>query len=144
MEAKDFFTFAYSTSLQPDEILYEVIFPTQGRDSSGVYLKLERTAGDFAIVSVAVQMTLDRNRVCRDVGIGMGGAGVTPLKPFSVEKLLLNKTLSPDVVDEACRLISEEADPLDDLRGSAEYKKKVLKVSFKRALGIVAQARVNE
>jgi carbon-monoxide dehydrogenase medium subunit len=139
IEAKDFFTFAYTTSLQTNEVLSEVIFPIPGEDSSGVYLKLERIAGDFAIVSVALQMTLDKNSVCRSMGIGLGGAGATPLKPLAAENFLREKTISSDLIEEAGSLILEEAAPLADLRGSAEYKKEVLKVSFKRALGIATQ-----
>ncbi len=136
VEAKDFFTFAYTTALQSNEVLSEVIFPTEGVDSAGTYLKLERVAGDFAIVSVALQINLDKNHVCRSIGIGLGGAGVTPLKPFSVENLLLGKTISSDIIERAGDLVLEEVDPLTDLRGSADYKKKVLKVLLKRALRI--------
>jgi len=77
LDSKDFFTFAYTTVLGADEVLSEISVPIPSADSSGVYLKLERLAGDFAIVSVAVQMDRDKDGVCREIGIGLGGGPMT-------------------------------------------------------------------
>ena len=134
MDAKDFFTFAYTTVLETNEILCEAIFPIPNERSSGSYLKLERVAGDFAIVSIALQMQVNDHHVCESIGIGLGGVGVVPIKPFSVENLLLGKVLSSNLIEEAEQLICENIDPPSDSRGSAEYKREVLKVLFRRAL----------
>jgi aerobic carbon-monoxide dehydrogenase medium subunit len=132
--AMDFFTFAYTTALESKEILTEVIFPVPNSGIQGVYLKLERVAGDFAIASAAVQIALDKNGICRSVGIGVTGAGVVPQKALSVENLLQGKRITPELIDEAGRLIQEEADPVEDTRGSAAYKRKALGVILRRAL----------
>ena len=137
--AADFFTFAYTTALESDEILTEIIFPLPDSTSAGVYLKLERVAGDFAIASAAVQMDLDRNGACKAIGVGVTGAGTVPQKAVAVESLLQGKKITPELIDEAGRLIQEGAEPIEDLRGSAAYKKKALSAILRRALGTALQ-----
>jgi carbon-monoxide dehydrogenase medium subunit len=137
--AADFFTFAYTTALQSDEILTEVILPIPQSSSAGVYLKLERVAGDFAIASAAVQLSVDPNDVCNQIGIGVTGAGTVPQKALSVEMLLRGKKITPELIDEAGRLIQEGAEPIEDLRGSAAYKKKALAAILRRALRTALQ-----
>ena len=142
--AADFFTFAYTTALQSDEILTEVILPLPDSSSAGVYLKLERVAGDFAIASAAVQLSLDPNDACNQIGIGVTGAGTVPQKALSVEILLRGKKITPELIEEAGRLIQEGAEPIEDLRGSAAYKKKALSAILRRAIGKVCDGRMPE
>jgi len=134
ISAADFFTFAYTTALQSDEILTEVILPIPQNRSAGAYLKLERVAGDFAIASAAVQLSLDSNDACNRIGIGVTGAGTVPQQALSVEILLRGKKITPELIDEAGRLIQEGAEPIEDLRGSAAYKKKALSAILRRAI----------
>ena len=137
--AADFFTFAYTTALESDEILSEIIFPIPSGNSEGVYLKLERVAGDFAIASAAVQMALDRNGHCNTIGVGVTGTGTIPQKAVSVEGFLQGKKITPEMIDEAGRLIQEGAEPIEDTRGSAAYKKQALGAILRRALRTALQ-----
>lgn len=132
--ANDFFTFAYTSALESHEILTEVIFPVPGAESRGVYLKLEPVAGAFAIVSAAVQIGLDQNGICQIIGIGVTGRGAVPQQAVTIENLLKGKKVTPELIDQAGRLIQEGADPIDDMRGSAHYKKKALSAILRRAL----------
>jgi carbon-monoxide dehydrogenase medium subunit len=132
--AEDFFTFAYTTALENDEILTEVIFPLPDRSSAGVYFKLERVAGDFAITSAAVEIGLDKDGACNHIGIGVTGAGAVPQKAVSVEALLRGKIITSALFDQAGALIQEGAEPIEDLRGSASYKKKALIAILRRAI----------
>jgi carbon-monoxide dehydrogenase medium subunit len=132
--AADFFTFAYTTALESDEILIEVILPLPDNGSTGVYLKLERVAGDFAIASAAVQMSLDGNGICEVIGVGVTGAGAVSQKAVSVESLLQGNKITPELINEAGRLIQEGAEPIEDTRGSAAYKKKALGAILRRAI----------
>lgn len=138
VKASDFFTFAYSTALQSDELVKEIIFPLPKQPTSGKYVKLERVAGDFAVASVAVQADIDTG-ICRDIGIGLGGAADCPLKATAAEALLRGQKLSTDLIERAGQAIQDCASPIGDLRGSAEYKKEVLKVIFSRALEQITQ-----
>ena len=132
--ANDFFTFAYSNALENEEILTEIVFPMTEPESRGVYVKLEPVAGAFAVVSAAVQIGLDKNGICRTAGIGVTGRGPIPQQAVAVENLLKGKNISPELIAEAGRLIQEGAEPIEDLRGSANYKKKALSAILRRAL----------
>jgi aerobic carbon-monoxide dehydrogenase medium subunit len=134
IEAKDFFTFAYSTALQPDELLQEIAVPIPAKPSVASYIKLERVAGDFAVVSIAVQADIDKEGICKDIGIGLGGAHEYPMKAIAVEAMLRGQRLSAETIARAGMKVEEIASPIGDLRGTPEYKKEVLKVIFCRAL----------
>ena len=137
--AAEFFTFAYTTALASDEILTEVVFPAVDQSSAGVYLKLERVAGDFAIASAAVQITLDEDGACAKVGIGVIGAHSVPTKGMAVESLLRGKKVTQKLIDEAGRMIQDGAEPIEDMRGSAAYKKKALGAILRRAIAAAAR-----
>ena len=91
-------------------------------------------AGDFAIASAAVQLSLDPNDACNRIGIGVTGAGTVPQQALSVETLLRGKKITPELIDEAGQLIQAGAEPIEDLRGSAAYKKKALGAILRRAI----------
>src|SRR5262249_12600378 len=100
ISATDFFTFAYTSALQNDEILTEIILPLPPSGSAGAYLKLERVAGDFAIAGAAVQMALGGNETCRTIGVGVTGAGTVPQKALAVENLLRDGEITAELIDE--------------------------------------------
>ena len=129
----EFFTDIFTTSLRPDEILTEIRIPVPPARSGGAYLKVERKVGDFAAAAVAVQITLDGNNVKR-VGIGLTNVGPMPIKAKRAEKALEGKAIDEKNIGEAARIASEEAQPTDDLRGSAEYKRSLIRVLTVRAL----------
>ena len=132
--AAEFFTFAYTTAMEPDEILTEIVFPLPGKSSAGVYLKLEKVAGDFAIASAAVQLSLDSAGACNEIGIGVTGGGTVPQKALSVELLLGGNKITSVLIEQAGHVIQEGAEPIEDLRGSAAYKKKALSAILRRAI----------
>ncbi len=120
--------------MEPDEILTEIVFPLPDKSSAGVYQKLEKVAGDFAIASAAVQLSLDANAVCNEIGIGVTGAHSTPTKGVPVEALLRGKKITSELIEQAGHVIQEGAEPIEDLRGSAAYKKKALSAILRRAI----------
>jgi carbon-monoxide dehydrogenase medium subunit len=132
--ASEFFLDAYTTALEPNELLTEVRLASPPPGSGGAYSKFVRRTGDFAVASAAVQLTLDQDGVCRSIGIGLGGAGTTPLKPAAAESVLLGTRLEEAAVSEACEQIDKVADPVSDVRGPAEYRHALLKTLFRRAL----------
>ncbi|MGN6730515.1 MAG: FAD binding domain-containing protein [Candidatus Binatia bacterium] len=132
--AVEFFTFAYTTALEPDEILTEIVFPLPAKDSVGLYVKLEKVAGDFAIASAAVQLSLNASGACREIGVGAAGGGAVPQKGATVEALLRGTKIDAGLIEQAGRLIVENAEPIEDMRGSGSYKKKALSAILRRAL----------
>jgi carbon-monoxide dehydrogenase medium subunit len=118
-------------------MLKEIIINVPKDRSGGAYLKLERRAGDFAIAAVATQISLDPKGICSYAGIGLTAVGPTNLRAKKAEEFLLGKELNDKVIEEAAEIAASEAKPTDDpLRGSAEYKRAMVKVLTKRALKI--------
>jgi carbon-monoxide dehydrogenase medium subunit len=130
----DFFAGLFTTTLRPDEILTEIRIPIQPARSGGAYLKFERKIGDFATAAVAVQITLGSGNTCQRVGIGLTNVGQTAIKATRAEKALQGKAADEKNILEAARIAAEEAEPIEDHRGSVEYKRSLIKVLTARAL----------
>lgn len=132
--ATEFFLGPFESALSPDEILTEIRIPIPEANSGGAYLKLERKVGDFATAAVAAQVRLDENGGCAFAGIGLTNVGFTPIKAGAAEETLMGQPLSDVSIKHAARLASEQAEPESDHRGSAEYKRHLVKTLTVRAL----------
>src|ERR1700692_2063132 len=137
-----FFQGPFTTTLRPDEIVTAIRIPVPAGSTGGSYHKLERKVGDFATVAVSVQVELDGRKV-RKAGIGLTSVGATNIKAKQAEKALVGKELTDGVIAEAAKLAAEAAEPKDDIRGSAAYKKDVVRVFVQRGLQ-AALARAQE
>ena len=131
---EEFFPGLFTTALAADEILTEIRIPLPPPKSGGAYLKLERKVGDFATAGVAVQLTLDGAGVCQRAGVGLTNVGLTPIKAKQTEAFLTGKTLDDATIKNASDIAASEAQPMDDIRGSADYKRDLVRVLASRAL----------
>jgi carbon-monoxide dehydrogenase medium subunit len=123
----------FQTSLRPDELAVEARVPAPTGQPFGVYHKLERKVGDFATVGVAVFLELSGHSVAR-AGIGLCGVGPTNIKCPDAERALIAGGLDDRTIDEVARLASEAGRPQTDQRGSAEYKRHLVRTFVTRAL----------
>jgi carbon-monoxide dehydrogenase medium subunit len=130
--ARDFFDGPFTTTLRPDELLVEVRVPTRAR-TGGAYLKLERKVGDFATAAVAVRVTMSDGRI-GDAGIGLTAVGPSNLAATTAEAALAGAEPSDEAFREAAELAAEAASPSADTRGSAEYKRNIIRVFTERGL----------
>ena len=129
-----FFTGPFETALRPDEILVEIRVPIPPARSGGAYLKLERKVGDFATAAVAVQLALSQNGTCAQAGIGLTNVGLTPIKAIAAEGALKGARPDEEIIKRVARLAADAAQPAEDLRGSVEYKRDLVRVLTARAL----------
>jgi carbon-monoxide dehydrogenase medium subunit len=129
-----FFSGPFATALQPDEILAEIRIPQPSARTGGAYFKLERKVGDFATAAVAVQLGLDGQGRCQQIGIGLTNVGLTPIKATRAETLVRGARPDEATIKRAGELAAEAAEPAADLRGSVEYKKDLVRVLTTRAL----------
>ena len=129
----DFLLGPFQTSLRPDELAVEARVPAPMGQPFGVYHKLERKVGDFATVGVAVFLELSGRSVAR-AGIGLCGVGSTNIKCVDAEHALIAGGLEDRTIDEVARLAAEVAKPQTDQRGSAEYKRHLVRTFVVRAL----------
>jgi len=139
--ATEFFEGPFTTALRADEVVTEIVIPTGNRPSAGTYLKLERKIGDFATVGVAVQVEMANGHIGR-AGIGLTAVGPKNLQAAEAEQALAGQEPTDQVIADAARLAAAAAEPKDDARGSAEYKKDIVRVFVQRGLRkAVAMAR---
>jgi len=129
-----FFKGPFETALKPDELLTEIRVPPPAARSGGAYVKLERKVGDFATAAVAAQVTLAADGTVAAVGIALTNVGLTPIKADKAEAALKGKRPDDATLKQAAQLAADAARPEADLRGSAEYKKDVVRVLTARAL----------
>ena len=129
----------FETSLEPGELLLRVELPALPAGARATYKKfLPATFDDYATVSVAAVVAIDADGACTHVRIALGGAGPVPLRAHEAERSLVGSRLDDAAIREAAALAATAADPIDDLRGSAEYKRAMVGVWTERALREVA------
>ena len=128
-----FFQDPYTTTLKANEIVTEIRIPVPSGSAGGAYNKLERKVGDFATVAVAVQVEFSGRKVTR-AGIGLTSVGPTNIEATAAEKALVGHELTEEVIREVARLAADAAEPKDDIRGTAAYKKDVVRVFVQRGL----------
>jgi aerobic carbon-monoxide dehydrogenase medium subunit len=131
-----FFTDYYETVLNPDEIITELFIPKLPANSGAAYLKfLPRTADDYATVSAAAVLTLDKTlKNVVDARIALGSVGTTPIRAVAAEDILRGQPVKVEAFSEAGEKAKEAVDPISDFRGSAGYKKDMAAVFVRRAL----------
>jgi carbon-monoxide dehydrogenase medium subunit len=135
IESDDFFEDSYTTAMKPGEVMTEITFPIPEKNSGYSYQKMERKAGDFATVGVAVQLSISGNGECTYAGIGMTAVAPTPIRSQNAEQFLMGKKVDRDTIREAAKIAADETNPMDDpLRGSAEFKRYISEVLVRRGL----------
>jgi CO/xanthine dehydrogenase FAD-binding subunit len=129
----------FETSLEPGELLLRVELPPLPAGARATYLKfLPATRDDYATVSVAAVIATDASGACTHARIALGGAATVPLRAHEAERSLTGRRLDDAAIREAALLAAEATEPIDDLRGSAEYKRAMAGVWTERALREVA------
>ena len=132
----EFFKDYYETVLNPDEIITELFIPKVAPNTGAAYIKfLPRTADDYATVSAAAVLTLDKaKKTIADVRIALGSVGVTPIRATDAEAVLRGQPLKAEAFADAGEKAKGMVDPVSDFRGSAAYKKDMAAVFVRRAL----------
>jgi carbon-monoxide dehydrogenase medium subunit len=129
----DFVTGPFQNVLEPDEIVVEAVIPAAMGTRSGGYLKLERRVGDFATVGVAVALETSGETVTR-AGIALTGVGGSTIAATQAGQALTGKPLTAGSIAEAAELAAQVARPRTDHRGSAEYKRHMVRTFVERLL----------
>jgi aerobic carbon-monoxide dehydrogenase medium subunit len=132
----EFVTGPFQNVLEPDEIAVEAVVPAAKGARAGGYLKLERRVGDFATVGVAVAVETSGDTVTR-AGIALTGVGGSTIGATAAADALVGQPLTAETIGRAADLAAEAARPRTDHRGSAEYKRHMVRTFVTRILGRV-------
>jgi aerobic carbon-monoxide dehydrogenase medium subunit len=134
--AEQFFVNYYETARAADEMVIAVHLPPPQDKARYHYDKFVRVDGDFAIASVAVVLGMAQGR-CRYARVVGGACAATPVRASAAESLLIGTALDDEALAEACDALAAAADPLDDFRGSAAYRRKILPRLALRAMAAI-------
>jgi aerobic carbon-monoxide dehydrogenase medium subunit len=134
----DFITDAYSTVLEHDELVREIVVSLPEKGSGSAYLAFKRSAPVYPTASAAVQLTMD-GEVCKHVAIVLGCVGLIPVKATAAEKALRGRRIDDKAVTAAMEAVRAAADPQSDMRGSADYKRTLAAALVKRAIEVAVR-----
>jgi carbon-monoxide dehydrogenase medium subunit len=140
LPAGEFFVDYLQTALEPGELVVAIRLPPAPAGTASAYQKFTRVEGDFATVSVAVVLAMD-GRTCRDIRIAIGACAPVPVRVPAAEEALRGTALDEAALAGACETLAAACDPVDDFRGSGEYRLMLVPVLVARAIS-AARARL--
>jgi carbon-monoxide dehydrogenase medium subunit len=139
---EDFHVGPFMTAIQDGQILTEIRLALRPGGTSA-HEKVERRAGDWAIIAVSAALWLEGGRIA-DAGVALSAAGPTTIHATRSEELLRGKEPSEDLFAEAGGLAAEDCSPIADGRGPVDYKRHLADVLTRRALGRAAERSSNQ
>jgi carbon-monoxide dehydrogenase medium subunit len=122
-----------TTCLESGELIAAVELPPAGQNSAGHYLKFSRVDGDYATVSVAVSLE-KRDGLCSSARIALGACGATPVFDQACGEVLAGSRCDESAVAKVGELLAARADPVDDVRASAAYRRVLIPRLVRRAI----------
>jgi carbon-monoxide dehydrogenase medium subunit len=129
-----FFLGVRRTVLAPGEVLTEIAVPHPGPHSGGNYRRhTPRRELDIAVVGVASQLTPAKG-VCTKARIALAAVAPTPLRATAAEGVLEGHAVTPELIERAAAVAVEAARPISDQRGSAEFRRHLVRVLTRRTL----------
>jgi carbon-monoxide dehydrogenase medium subunit len=131
----EFFKGFYETALTADEILTELIVPDLPRGSHSVYLKyISRSSEDRPCVGMAAVLESQPDGTCKELRLVAGAVSETPQEFAGAGAMARGKHLTDSLIEEIAEACSSGVEPLSDLRGSAWYRKQIIRVMARRAI----------
>jgi carbon-monoxide dehydrogenase medium subunit len=134
IDLREFILDAYTTALQPAELVTEIVVPVPAARSGGAYIALKRCAPVYASASVAVQLCLNDDHTCHEAHIYLGVLGLTATRVSVAEDLLRGQAIDDRQIERVREAVMEIAQPASDMRGSADYKRHAAGALAKLAL----------
>jgi xanthine dehydrogenase iron-sulfur cluster and FAD-binding subunit A len=142
-----FYTGVRKTVMKPEEILVDIAFEGLRENQRGTFIKLAlRRAQAISVVDAALVLTLSPlgGRAVETATITLGSVAPTIIHASTAEEYLTGKSLDEDVILRAAELASGDSRPIDDLRGSASYRREMVRVVVMRGLRSIRDGREME
>ena len=133
VKCEEFFLGLLMSVLEPDELVTAIKVPATGNDKTA-YLKAAPRSSGFAVVGVAVRLGLDVSGNCDRAAIGITGVTDKAYRPERVEQMLSGKKLDAKTVEAAAAEATRNVEVIEDINGSAEYRKHLTEVYLVRAV----------
>jgi xanthine dehydrogenase iron-sulfur cluster and FAD-binding subunit A len=141
---RDFYTGVRKTVMEPEELLIEIAFKALKKNQKGTFIKLAlRRAQAISVINVAAILEITQGSV-ESASITLGAVAPTIIHATKAESFLRGKELTGEVISEAAKLTMEASHPIDDIRGSAAYRREMVRVCTSRGLSAIAQGKEKE
>lgn len=129
-----FFQGVRKTAMQPDEMVVQIQFQKMSSKDRGTFIKLGlRRAQAISVVSAAVVLEFEELEIS-NAWIALGAVAPTIITCGQAEQVMVGQYLHDSVIQEAAELAAQEARPIDDVRGTAEYRREMVRVCVTRAM----------
>jgi len=132
--ADDFFVDMLTTALRPDEVLREIRINAPGGRTGQAYMKVHHPASGFAVVGVAVSLTLGADGKCSAAGVGITGVATKAYRAAQVEGALVGSTPDEQTIASAASHAADGVDANGDIYASADYRRHLAVVYARRAI----------
>ncbi len=141
---REFYSGFRQTILRPNEMVTAVTFPALAENERGFFMKLGlRRAQAISVVDASVVLGFDESDAVTSARMTLGSVAPTIIRVPVAEQALIGKTLTPETISETARLASLTPEPIDDVRGTAEYRTEMVKVLIARILRQLAQDTID-
>lgn len=131
--ARDFFHGPLSTDLADDEILTAVAFPALPAGTGWGFEEMAQRHGDFAVAGAAATVSL-KDGIVAEARLALFGVDDTPIRADAAETILTGQRPEPDLFDKAAGAARAAVNPMNDLHGSADYRRHLTGVLARRVL----------
>jgi len=126
VDANEFFTGPKQNVLESGELVEKIILPLEDNESRGAWVKIgKRKALVISSISLALNLVFNDNKEIMDAKFCVGSAAPVPLRIEKAEQNLKNKKIKKINIEEVAQIVSDEISPIDDIRGTADYRRKV-------------------
>ena len=133
--AEEFFLGIYTTNAEPEELLTEIAIPSMPPRSGWALKEVSRRPHDFALVGVAVLVSLDQDQRCQSARIGLFSVGDGPVEAHQAAGALIGQAPTTEAVHAAAEIAStQDIDPSSDIHATAAYRRYLAKTLTQRAL----------
>jgi len=137
----DFLLGSYEIALEPGELISAVLVPPPARDMTGHYIKFTTgSSEERPCAGIAGLMQMD-NGICRELRLAVGAVSPRPVRVTAAEQLARDMILTDSLIDDIAARAARAVDPVDDLRGPAEYKRHLVGVLVRRLLTAIANSK---
>jgi len=140
----EFIADVFTNALAVDEMVTEVRIPVPAGRAGGSYQKLERKIGDYATVAVAAHLELADDGTIAKAGLALTAVVPVNTKVATAEAMLVGQHPGDDLFAEAGEVAAQASEPRTDVRGSAEWKRNVVRVFTRRALAAASEQAARE
>ena len=135
IDAQDFFAGMFTTALAPDEILVEIELPFMPARTGWSFMEVAPRAGDYALMGVAVLVTLEKNGKCKKAKLVYLNAGDGPVDAKEAAKILEGEKLNDKLIESAAAMASgKEINPFGNVHTSPDFQRHLANVLTKKAL----------